>query len=277
MTNDAIDLTVTVRYVSTFYCSLFIALQYAIRYIRFNLSFHDIYFIVLICSSAGESIQKMIENALAREEIEYKCDHCGTGAGFISRAFATLPQSLIVVVKRYRFGEAGGSKVEERIGVSRELFLKDLFVDSEVKKQEGVARRSLSRSVESFIGDPKENGRSDDSGVNSEVESVITIDDQTQFSGKEEDFGSANVSVIGNEELKECVFELSQGSANMKTCESPRSTAESHITIDKHDTHTALEKSDTASLEVGNQSHPLSRLALSPLKMNRADTIQDEK
>ncbi|KAK6741970.1 hypothetical protein RB195_009694 [Necator americanus] len=239
MTNDAIDLTVTV--------------------------------------SAGESIQKMIENALAREEIEYKCDHCGTGAGFISRAFATLPQSLIVVVKRYRFGEAGGSKVEERIGVSRELFLKDLFVDSEVKKQEGVARRSLSRSVESFIGDPKENGRSDDSGVNSEVESVITIDDQTQFSGKEEDFGSANVSVIGNEELKECVFELSQGSANMKTCESPRSTAESHITIDKHDTHTALEKSDTASLEVGNQSHPLSRLALSPLKMNRADTIQDEK
>ncbi|VDM72163.1 unnamed protein product [Strongylus vulgaris] len=54
MTNDAIDLTVTV--------------------------------------SAGESIQKMIENALAREEIEYKCDHCGTGAGFISRAFATLPQ-----------------------------------------------------------------------------------------------------------------------------------------------------------------------------------------
>ncbi|RCN24225.1 hypothetical protein ANCCAN_30084, partial [Ancylostoma caninum] len=54
MTNDAIDLTVTV--------------------------------------SAGDSIQKMIENALAREEIEYKCDHCGTGAGFISRAFATLPQ-----------------------------------------------------------------------------------------------------------------------------------------------------------------------------------------
>ncbi|KAK6058952.1 ubiquitinyl hydrolase 1 [Cooperia oncophora] len=103
MTNDAIDLTVTVR--------------------------------------AGESIQKMIEHALAREEIEYKCDICGPGSGFISRAFATLPQSLIIVVKRYRFGEAGGSKVDERVGVSRELFLKDLYVDSEVKRQEGKARQ----------------------------------------------------------------------------------------------------------------------------------------
>lgn len=44
-------------------------------------------------------------------------------------------------MKRYRFGEAGGSKVDEKIGVSRELFLKDLYVDSEVKRQEGVARQ----------------------------------------------------------------------------------------------------------------------------------------
>ncbi|EYB83928.1 hypothetical protein Y032_0327g2618 [Ancylostoma ceylanicum] len=256
MTNDAIDLTVTV--------------------------------------SAGDSIQKMIENALAREEIEYKCDHCGTGAGFISRAFATLPQSLIVVVKRYRFGEAGGSKVEERIGVSRELFLKDLFVDSEVKKQEGVARRSLSRSVEPFIGDPREDGRSDDSGVISEAESVTNTEERTQNSRTCGSTVVANASMVmmDHEPAQECAFESSQGSDAMETCESARSTAESHITIDKHAsadcslTCTAVEKSrtpcstkgsTTSHAELGDQPYGMSRLALSPLKMNRAASAKEDK
>ncbi|KIH52146.1 OTU-like cysteine protease, partial [Ancylostoma duodenale] len=256
MTNDAIDLTVTV--------------------------------------SAGDSIQKMIENALAREEIEYKCDHCGTGAGFISRAFATLPQSLIVVVKRYRFGEAGGSKVEERIGVSRELFLKDLFVDSEVKKQEGVARRSLSRSVEPFIGDPREDGRSDDSGVISEAESVTNTEERTQNSRTcgSSVVASASVVMMDYEPVQECALECSRGSDAMEMCESARSTAESHITIDKHAsadcslTCAAAEKSRTPTstkgstsshAESGDQPYGLSRLALSPLKMNRAASAKEDK
>ncbi|EPB73773.1 OTU-like cysteine protease [Ancylostoma ceylanicum] len=247
-----------------------------------------------IRDSAGDSIQKMIENALAREEIEYKCDHCGTGAGFISRAFATLPQSLIVVVKRYRFGEAGGSKVEERIGVSRELFLKDLFVDSEVKKQEGVARRSLSRSVEPFIGDPREDGRSDDSGVISEAESVTNTEERTQNSRTCGSTVVANASMVmmDHEPAQECAFESSQGSDAMETCESARSTAESHITIDKHAsadcslTCTAVEKSrtpcstkgsTTSHAELGDQPYGMSRLALSPLKMNRAASAKEDK
>ncbi|KAE9417643.1 hypothetical protein Angca_002403 [Angiostrongylus cantonensis] len=207
MTNDAIDLTVTV--------------------------------------SAGESIQKMIENALAREEIEYKCEHCGSGPGFICRAFAALPLSLIVVVKRYRFGEAGGSKVEEKINVSRELFLKDLYVDSEVKKQEGVARRSLSQSTESFNGDRRQNGHVDDGdGVAacSSTKCHIDVGSESSFDVFESDQAVHEVSIVDSHMCSTCF------------CDAPTSFAEA---------------ANMPSSSAMGFSNPAPRVALSPLKMNK--------
>ncbi|KHJ95009.1 OTU-like cysteine protease [Oesophagostomum dentatum] len=233
----------------------------------------------------------MIENALAREEIEYKCDNCGTGAGFISRAFATLPQSLIVVVKRYRFGEAGGSKVEERIGVSRELFLKNLFVDSEVKKREGVARRSLSESVEPLVGNPQENGRSDDSGVSSEVESVATTCEEA--SQKSDSVASSNgLASSVNDEKIEIVFDSTLSSKKVEECERARSVADSRMQNDKDisvvfppastskeqpHVQTPGRSSSADYHEKSEQPCGFSRLALSPLKMNRSTSGKDEK
>ncbi|VDL76339.1 unnamed protein product [Nippostrongylus brasiliensis] len=47
--------------------------------------------VTVTISAVGESIQRMVEHAFASEEIEYKCDKCGPGSGFVSRAFETLP------------------------------------------------------------------------------------------------------------------------------------------------------------------------------------------
>ncbi|XGW17398.1 hypothetical protein V3C99_002196 [Haemonchus contortus] len=219
MTNDAIDLTVTVR--------------------------------------AGESIQKMIEHALAREEIEYKCDTCGPGSGFISRAFATLPESLIIVVKRYRFGEAGGSKVDERIGVSRELFLKDLYVDSEVKKQEGKARQSLSNSVFPFTGTkPNCHAEAPDLAL-SKDSAAIGMKDESSSSRKEDVTTVGKLlSAVQQEESDDCLI--------IETVRSPV-RAEKSIVL-PHSPAT-FNKTVGGVSELSLQSQP--RSALSPLKMNR--------
>ncbi|KAJ1362130.1 hypothetical protein KIN20_021558 [Parelaphostrongylus tenuis] len=224
MTNDAIDLTVTV--------------------------------------SAGESIQKMIENALAREEIEYKCEHCGSGPGFICRAFAALPLSLIIVVKRYRFGEAGGSKVEEKINVSRELFLKDLYVDSEVKKQEGVARKSLSHSTESFTNDRKENGHVDD--VDGLAECLSGVDG-IDFENAEEVF--TDWEVIG------CELTNDVPESNDAITEDALADPDTGGTcFDEAKMDTIMPSSSTTNL-----SSPALRVVLSPLKLNKLGSARETK
>ncbi|VDM63148.1 unnamed protein product [Angiostrongylus costaricensis] len=156
-----------------------------------------------------------------------------------------VPRSLIVVVKRYRFGEAGGSKVEEKINVSRELFLKDLYVDSEVKKQEGVARRSLSQSTESFNGERRQNGHVDDDDGAAECSSTkchIDVGSESSLDVFEPDQAIHEVSTVDSHMCSACFCDTSTSFA--ETATTPSSSA-----IDL--------------------SNPASRVALSPLKMNK--------
>ncbi|VDP41351.1 unnamed protein product [Heligmosomoides polygyrus] len=202
MTNDAIDLTVTV--------------------------------------SAGESIQKMIEHALAREEIEYKCDNCGP---------------------------AGGSKVDEKIGVSRELFLKDLYVDSEVKRQEGVARQSVSQSLSHCIGNGTQNGYLENSGKASQM----SAQEEGSVASQDEAMTTSSVSFLSTdqEENNDYLFETSRTSDKVEKS----ITASSSVALGEK---TAAAATFPVSAP---ESSPLvqQRVALSPLKMNRSATVMLEK
>ncbi|KAK5975969.1 hypothetical protein GCK32_006858 [Trichostrongylus colubriformis] len=209
---------------------------------------------------AGQSIQRMIENALARDPVEYNCATCGKGSGFVSRAFATLPQSLIVVVKRYRFGEGGGSKIDERVGVSRELFLKDLCIDSEMKRQEGKARQSVTQSVSPFAGS-KPNGHSSEMALSKDSAAVVK-ENEIPFVPRSDikTAGEPSLVAVEHENGDDCLI--------LETARSPENT-EKYPTAQRMPPEKVGMSTPGSSNITEMPSYMRSRAALSPLKMNR--------
>ncbi|XP_061578846.1 ubiquitin carboxyl-terminal hydrolase 37-like [Cololabis saira] len=70
----------------------------------------------------GGSVEKMLENYLKENEVEYKCP-CGGKVSGISPAFATLPKFLILHLKRFRLTDYGPEKMDEPVQLQRDLVM----------------------------------------------------------------------------------------------------------------------------------------------------------
>ncbi|WKX99820.1 hypothetical protein Q1695_014586 [Nippostrongylus brasiliensis] len=223
--------------------------------------------VTVTISAVGESIQRMVEHAFASEEIEYKCDKCGPGSGFVSRAFETLPQALIVVVKRYRFGEAGGSKMDERIDVSRELYLKDLYIET-MKKPNSFGMPSVSQSLPTWSGEPNRNGHFESSYIRPQRSESLEVD---IWSGHSDAVTSESISLTATDqnESDDCLLEASQCSDRVEkyVCTPSMCSADPM----------AGDCTMTQPVDHYEQHGPPHRTALSPLKMNRRTMSRMEK